>query len=63
VGVAAQTSLSVGNPSRRFQYLFLNSVGAIPAAITGHHPQGAFMVYQLMFAIITPRAVFFGRVR
>src|ERR1700686_4713768 len=41
-----------------FQYLFLNGVGADP---NGHYagtiPQGTFMVYQLMFAIITPALI------
>jgi Amt family ammonium transporter len=41
-----------------FQYLFLNGVGANPNAdYAGTIPQGTFMVYQLMFAIITPALI------
>src|SRR6476661_8704013 len=41
-----------------FQYLFLNGVGADPNAdYAGTIPQGTFMVYQLMFAIITPALI------
>ena len=41
-----------------FQYLFLHGVGADPNAdYAGTIPQGTFMVYQLMFAIITPALI------
>jgi Amt family ammonium transporter len=41
-----------------FQYLFLNGVGADPNGdYAGTIPQGTFMVYQLMFAIITPALI------
>ena len=41
-----------------FQYLFLNGVGADPNAdYAATIPQGTFMVYQLMFAIITPALI------
>src|SRR5258706_4992506 len=41
-----------------FQYLFLNGFGADPNGdYAGTIPQGTFMVYQLMFAIITPALI------
>ena len=41
-----------------FQYLFLHGVGADPNGdYAGTIPQGTFMVYQLMFAIITPALI------
>lgn len=41
-----------------FRYLFLNGVGADPNAdYAATIPQGTFMVYQLMFAIITPALI------
>src|SRR5690348_7903065 len=41
-----------------FRYLFLNGVGAAPNAdYAATIPQGTFMVYQLMFAIITPALI------
>jgi Amt family ammonium transporter len=41
-----------------FHYLFLNGVGAAPNAdYAGTIPQQTFMVYQLMFAIITPALI------
>ncbi|MGE5645189.1 MAG: ammonium transporter [Acidobacteriota bacterium] len=41
-----------------FQYAFLNGVGAAPNAdYAGTIPQQTFMVYQLMFAIITPALI------
>jgi len=41
-----------------FQYIFLNGVGADPNGdYAGTIPQGTFMVYQLMFAIITPALI------
>ncbi|MFN7997450.1 MAG: ammonium transporter [Bryobacteraceae bacterium] len=45
-----------GNPFLGgFQYVFLNGVGNAPNAdYAGTIPQQTFMVYQLMFAIITP---------
>jgi ammonium transporter, Amt family len=48
-----------GNPFvGGFQYLFLNGVGADPNGdYAGTIPQGTFMVYQLMFAIITPALI------
>ena len=40
------------------QYLFLNGVGAEPNGdYAGTIPQGTFMIYQLMFAIITPALI------
>ncbi len=40
------------------KYLFLNGVGTAPNAdYAGTIPQGTFMVYQLMFAIITPALI------
>jgi ammonium transporter, Amt family len=37
------------------QYAFLNGVGAAPNPdYAPAIPQGTFMIYQLMFAIITP---------
>src|ERR1700694_3388512 len=40
------------------QYLFLHGVGADPNAdYAPTIPQGTFMVYQLMFAIITPALI------
>ncbi len=40
------------------QYLFLHGVGADPNAdYAGTIPQGTFMIYQLMFAIITPALI------
>jgi ammonium transporter, Amt family len=40
------------------QYMFLNGVGAAPNAdYAGTIPQGTFMIYQLMFAIITPALI------
>src|SRR6266478_3417402 len=48
-----------GNPFvGGFQYVFLNGVGADPNGdYAGTIPQGTFMVYQLMFAIITPALI------
>ncbi len=48
-----------GNPFiGGFQYLFLNGVGAAPNGdYAGTIPQGTFMIYQLMFAIITPALI------
>jgi ammonium transporter, Amt family len=41
-----------------FRYLFLNGVGAAPNAdYAGTIPQQTFMIYQLMFAIITPALI------
>lgn len=41
-----------------FQYLFLNGVGAAPNAdYAATIPQATFMIYQLMFAIITPALI------
>ncbi len=41
-----------------FQYLFLNNVGSAPNPdYAGTIPQQTFMVYQLMFAIITPALI------
>ena len=41
-----------------FRYLFLENVGAAPNAdYAGTIPQQTFMVYQLMFAIITPALI------
>src|SRR5580704_13227987 len=41
-----------------FRYLFLHGVGSAPNAdYAGTIPQQAFMVYQLMFAIITPALI------
>ncbi|HWE50055.1 MAG TPA: ammonium transporter [Bryobacteraceae bacterium] len=41
-----------------FKYLFLNGVGADPNAdYAGTIPQGTFMIYQLMFAVITPALI------
>jgi len=49
------------------RYLFLNGVGAAPNAdYAGTIPQQTFMVYQLMFAIITPALItgaFSNRIR
>jgi Amt family ammonium transporter len=40
------------------QYLFLHGVGADPNAdYAGTIPQGTFMIYQLMFAVITPALI------
>jgi Amt family ammonium transporter len=40
------------------RYLFLNGVGAEPNGdYAGTIPQGTFMIYQLMFAIITPALI------
>ena len=40
------------------QYLFLNGVGSAPNAdYAGTIPQQTFMIYQLMFAIITPALI------
>src|SRR5580698_5817589 len=40
------------------QYMFLNGVGAAPNPdYAGTIPQGTFMIYQLMFAIITPALI------
>src|SRR5579864_1953233 len=48
-----------GNPFiGGFQYVFLHGVGADPNGdYAGTIPQGTFMVYQLMFAIITPALI------
>ena len=48
-----------GNPFfGGLQYLFLHGVGADPNGdYAGTIPQGTFMVYQLMFAIITPALI------
>ena len=48
-----------GNPFiGGFKYLFLNGVGKEPNAdYAGTIPQGTFMVYQLMFAVITPALI------
>jgi len=41
-----------------FKYLFLNGVGTAPNAdYAGTIPQSTFMVYQLMFAVITPALI------
>jgi Amt family ammonium transporter len=40
-----------------FQYLFLNGVGATPSEYAGTIPHQTFMIYQLMFAIITPALI------
>jgi ammonium transporter, Amt family len=41
-----------------FKYLFLNGVGADPNAdYAGTIPQGTYMIYQLMFAVITPALI------
>ena len=40
------------------RYLFLNGVGSAPNAdYAGTIPQQTFMIYQLMFAIITPALI------
>ena len=40
------------------KYLFLNGVGAEPNAdYAATIPQGTFMIYQLMFAVITPALI------
>lgn len=48
-----------GNPFvGGFQYLFLNGVGSAPNPdYAGTIPQQTFMVYQLMFAVITPALI------
>lgn len=48
-----------GNPFiGGFKYLFLNGVGKEPNAdYAGTIPQGTFMIYQLMFAVITPALI------
>jgi Amt family ammonium transporter len=50
---------SEGNPFiGGFKYLFLNGVGADPNAdYAPTIPQGTFMIYQLMFAVITPALI------
>ncbi len=54
-------SFAFGEGSRffgGFQYLFLNNVGAAPNPdYAATIPQQTFMVYQLMFAIITPALI------
>jgi Amt family ammonium transporter len=52
-------SFSEGNPLvGGFSYLFLNGVGAAPNAdYAPTIPQQTFMIYQLMFAIITPALI------
>jgi Amt family ammonium transporter len=54
-------SLAFGEGSRflgGFQYAFLNNVGAAPNAdYAATIPQQTFMIYQLMFAIITPALI------
>ncbi len=41
-----------------FKYLFLNGVGKEPNAdYAGTIPQGTFMIYQMMFAVITPALI------
>lgn len=40
-----------------FSHLFLNGVGAEPSAYAGTIPAQTFMVFQLMFAIITPALI------
>ncbi len=41
-----------------FKYLFLNGVGADPNAdYAATIPQGTYMIYQLMFAVITPALI------
>ncbi|HMV50284.1 MAG TPA: ammonium transporter [Blastocatellia bacterium] len=40
-----------------FDYLFLKGVGASPSAYAGTIPHQTFMVFQLMFAIITPALI------
>src|SRR5438309_9692008 len=52
-------SFSEGNPIiGGFSYLFLNGVGAAPNAdYAATIPQQTFMIYQLMFAIITPALI------
>lgn len=40
-----------------FDYLFLKNVGAAASAYAGTIPHQTFMVYQLMFAIITPALI------
>jgi Amt family ammonium transporter len=50
---------SEGNPFiGGFKYLFLNGVGTDPNAdYAPTIPQGTFMIYQLMFAVITPALI------
>ncbi len=50
---------SEGNPFiGGFKYLFLNGVGSEPNAdYAATIPQGTFMIYQLMFAVITPALI------
>jgi len=52
-------SFSEGNPFiGGFGYLFLNNVGAAPNAdYAGTIPHQTYMIYQLMFAIITPALI------
>jgi Amt family ammonium transporter len=54
-------SLAFGGSSPyfgNFQFAFLNGVGSAPNAdYAGTIPQATFMVYQLMFAIITPALI------
>ncbi|MBL8207499.1 MAG: ammonium transporter [Blastocatellia bacterium] len=40
-----------------FDFLFLNGVGTAPSAYAGTIPHLTFMVFQLMFAIITPALI------
>ena len=40
-----------------FEYLFLNNVGGAPSFYAATIPHQTFMIYQLMFAIITPALI------
>jgi Amt family ammonium transporter len=61
IWAVAGYSLAFGGSSPflgNFQYMFLNGVGTAPnPAYAGTIPQTTFMVYQLMFAIITPALI------
>src|SRR5271169_6874708 len=61
IWAVAGYSLAFGGSSPylgNFQFAFLHGVGAAPNAdYAGTIPQSTFMVYQLMFAIITPALI------
>jgi Amt family ammonium transporter len=57
IGYTLAFGSDVGTVIGGLDYLFLNGVGAEPIALAPTIPHSAFMVYQCMFAVITPALI------
>jgi Amt family ammonium transporter len=57
IGYTLAFGSDVGMVIGGLDYLFLNGVGAEPIALAPTIPHSAFMVYQCMFAVITPALI------